>query len=207
MGRPSADHDALLHVAGQVIAEHGIDAPLSHIAAAARVGPGTLYRHFPDRTALLSELALAAAGRFADVGAHAAAAPSAWEAIERYLDGAVRLHQDSPWLAPVLDWAREHPPAGWRPGSHDEVILHIVDQAHADGDLHPDVHATDLAFLPTMLAPLTRLPEPQRSAVLARQRTILLNGIATRRRPAIAPALDPADLHPFTRPTEGTAAE
>ena len=46
----------LLAAAEAVVAEHGIDANMNTFAKAAGVGQGTLYRHFPDRQALLIAL-------------------------------------------------------------------------------------------------------------------------------------------------------
>lgn len=43
----------LLATAREVFAEKGPDAPLDEIAKRAGVGPGTLYRHFPNRDALI----------------------------------------------------------------------------------------------------------------------------------------------------------
>ena len=43
---------ALIAAARAVFEERGIDAPLSAVARLAGVGQGSLYRHFPDRTAL-----------------------------------------------------------------------------------------------------------------------------------------------------------
>lgn len=43
----------LIDVAAAAIAEQGVDVPLSTISDRAEVGPGTLYRHFPDRDSLL----------------------------------------------------------------------------------------------------------------------------------------------------------
>ncbi|MER6190186.1 TetR/AcrR family transcriptional regulator [Streptomyces cyaneofuscatus] len=40
--------------ARDIFAEHGLEAPLSAIARRAGVGQGVLYRHFPDRAALVS---------------------------------------------------------------------------------------------------------------------------------------------------------
>ncbi|MET7504591.1 helix-turn-helix domain-containing protein [Streptomyces microflavus] len=45
---------ALVTAAREIFAEHGLEAPLSAIARRARVGQGVLYRHFPDRAALVS---------------------------------------------------------------------------------------------------------------------------------------------------------
>lgn len=46
----------ILEVAGEAFAEEGIDVSMDSIAKRAGVGPGTLYRHFPTRDALLAAL-------------------------------------------------------------------------------------------------------------------------------------------------------
>nr|WP_043732469.1 TetR/AcrR family transcriptional regulator [Streptomyces zinciresistens] len=48
------NHERLLTVARSAFAEHGTDASLEDVARRAGVGIGTLYRHFPNRDALLS---------------------------------------------------------------------------------------------------------------------------------------------------------
>ncbi|WP_067170100.1 TetR/AcrR family transcriptional regulator [Microtetraspora niveoalba] len=48
------NHDLLVAVARETFAESGPDASLNEIARRAGVGPGTLYRHFPNRAALLT---------------------------------------------------------------------------------------------------------------------------------------------------------
>ena len=48
-----ANRDKLLEVAVRALTEHGVDVPLEKIAAEAGVGVGTLYRHFPNRNALV----------------------------------------------------------------------------------------------------------------------------------------------------------
>ena len=47
-----ANRRALIAAAREVFAESGFQAPLSAVARRAGVGQGSLYRHFPDRTAL-----------------------------------------------------------------------------------------------------------------------------------------------------------
>jgi len=49
-------YDRILAVAGDVFVEQGADASMNEIAKRAGVGPGTLYRHFPDRDHLLDVL-------------------------------------------------------------------------------------------------------------------------------------------------------
>ena len=47
------NRDKLLEVAAAAFAEHGVEASLEKIARRARVGIGTLYRHFPTREHLV----------------------------------------------------------------------------------------------------------------------------------------------------------
>src|SRR3954463_15066282 len=47
------NRERLIAIAKEAFAEHGADASLDDIARRAGVGPGTLYRHFPNRMALM----------------------------------------------------------------------------------------------------------------------------------------------------------
>ncbi|WP_229070148.1 TetR/AcrR family transcriptional regulator [Actinoplanes sp. DH11] len=46
----------ILHIAEQYFAEHGVTGSMDAIAKLAGIGAGTLYRHFPNREALLAAL-------------------------------------------------------------------------------------------------------------------------------------------------------
>jgi AcrR family transcriptional regulator len=48
------NYNRLIDVAREAFAERGVEASLDDIAKRAGVGPGTLYRHFPNREALLA---------------------------------------------------------------------------------------------------------------------------------------------------------
>ena len=57
---PRADaqrnRERILEVAHEAFTEHGAEATLDDIARRAHIGPGTLYRHFPTRDALIEEV-------------------------------------------------------------------------------------------------------------------------------------------------------
>jgi AcrR family transcriptional regulator len=53
-GAAARNRAALVAAAREVFAESGIDAPLNAVARRAGVGQGSLYRHFPDRAALVA---------------------------------------------------------------------------------------------------------------------------------------------------------
>jgi len=50
------NRDSILKTAARHFAEHGVNTSLDDIARDAKVGPGTLYRHFPTREHLLCEV-------------------------------------------------------------------------------------------------------------------------------------------------------
>ncbi len=63
------NYDRILEVAADAFAESGAQASLDDIACRAGVGPGTLYRHFPNRESLL-----------------AAALDESWKKLHRYAE-------------------------------------------------------------------------------------------------------------------------
>ena len=50
------NRERIVEVAREVFRERGYDASLDEVAKRAGVGPGTLYRHFPTRDALLDAI-------------------------------------------------------------------------------------------------------------------------------------------------------
>src|SRR5262245_28258757 len=53
------NRDRVLEAARRAFAEQGYAVPLDEIAAAAGVGPGTVYRHFPTKEALFEAVSVA----------------------------------------------------------------------------------------------------------------------------------------------------
>jgi AcrR family transcriptional regulator len=53
-GDAQRNRERIIETAREVFREHGYDASLDDIAKRADVGPGTLYRHFPQRETLVN---------------------------------------------------------------------------------------------------------------------------------------------------------
>jgi len=87
------NRDHILDIAEQYFTEHGVTGSLNEIAKGAGVGPGTLYRHFPSRDALLAALLTA---RDNKIGMQRAAIISAGT------DAGDALDQ---WLDALIEWA------------------------------------------------------------------------------------------------------
>ena len=163
----------LIDAAEEVIAESGVGAPLDEIARRAE----TLYRHFRTRTDLIRALYDRVFEGMAQVADHAFRGETAWDTIERYVDGVIALIWQHPAAGAVIAYLRQEDP-GYRVGTEWlPPFSAVVDQAKRDGRLRPDVDVTDVAYLPNLLAELVTHPEPQRGLLLARMRALLLDSI------------------------------
>ncbi|WP_431279419.1 TetR/AcrR family transcriptional regulator [Leifsonia poae] len=85
--RSDARHnvDALLGAAKAVFAESGVDAPVRSIAERAGVGVGTLYRHFPLRSDLISAVFRREIDACVDAAPGIEAAYPPGEALDRWI--------------------------------------------------------------------------------------------------------------------------
>ena len=134
----------LLAAAVEVILEVGGEPPLDKIARRARVGIGTLYRHFPDRQSLWE----AVARDVLDQTAHAAEAVLAdtsagSEALRRYMHVAVDSGLGALNLIyPLLD----HPAWPARRARAEALLQAIVDRARREGQVRRDASTADIGF-------------------------------------------------------------
>jgi AcrR family transcriptional regulator len=82
--------DKLLKTALEVFSTSGVDAPMREIAAKAGVGTGTIYRHFPQRSDLITAVFRREIDACADAAPTLAAQHKPFEAlaawIQRYID-------------------------------------------------------------------------------------------------------------------------
>src|SRR6201993_248250 len=76
----------ILAAAAEVFTERGLDATLDEIARAAGVGIGTVYRRFPDKATLISELFKDRIDALVTVAEEACAARDPWQGLVSYLE-------------------------------------------------------------------------------------------------------------------------
>ncbi|BCJ36730.1 hypothetical protein Athai_42330 [Actinocatenispora thailandica] len=79
------NYERLLAVAREAITERGAEVSLDDIARRAHVGPGTLYRHFPNRDALLGAVLADWAEELRRQGDDLVADPDPAGALDRWL--------------------------------------------------------------------------------------------------------------------------
>jgi AcrR family transcriptional regulator len=153
------NHEQLLAAARDVVVERGPAAPLDEVARRAGVGIATLYRRFPDRSALLRAVVVDALQR-ATAAAEAALAEETdgFSALSRYMHAALesRVSTVIPVVLGALDL--EDPDVRAARDASAALVQQIVDAAHRDGSLPSDVAFGDVG---TILVRLSR-PLPGR---------------------------------------------
>ncbi len=138
--------DALLEAALAVFAASGVDAPVREIAVRAGVGVGTVYRHFPQRSALV----VAVFQREVDACAEAAPALAAehepGEALARWMQRYAAFIATKRGLATALhsgDPAFDALPAYFQQRL-EPALRALLEAATAAGEVRADVEPGDL---------------------------------------------------------------
>jgi AcrR family transcriptional regulator len=171
------NRDRIVAAAKTWFATHGPEAPAEEIARSAGVAPGTLYRHFADREALIRAVAVNNfENAFAEANAAVTEEASAWDALVRILRQSqelrlsFRLLTAYPHVHALLkkerdvDQSRQHMV---------DLLDRVVRRAQAEGTLRTDVGTGDVAVMFALLAhPLSI--EWTESAQMASERCMAL---------------------------------
>lgn len=187
------NREKILAAAAETIATRGHNVPLAEIAHAAGVGVGTLYRGFPDRTALMHALELRAYGlvigvltRITDRGRTGA------DAVEQFLlenlelgDQLVLPLRGAPPLTdPAAVDARERIRA---------ALERFLDEGHAAGTVRAEINATDVIMCGAMTTqPLPH--SPHWSVLATRHIALFMSGVRTSTDPLPGPAVTGRDI-------------
>ena len=137
---------SLVEAAKAVFAESGVNAPVRTIAERAGVGVGTLYRHFPLRSDLISAVFRHEIDACADAAVAIEAAYAPGEALDRWIMRYTEFVATKRGLAAALhsgDPAFEALPA-YFVGRLSGALAGLLDAAAAAGTIKPDLDAPQL---------------------------------------------------------------
>jgi AcrR family transcriptional regulator len=142
------NHELIVTAARSVLAESGADATMEEIARRCGLGVGTLYRHFPDKEALVDAVLDDA---FAEIVALARAAlteADAWAGFAGFVEGTIAHHAANRGLREIMAGnARGRERAAAMRASLRPLVRDLVERARAEGSLRADFAPEDVPVL------------------------------------------------------------
>lgn len=140
------NRERILEVAKEAFTRHGAEASLDEIAKQAAVGPGTLYRHFPTRDALVEAVYQAEVEKLAAAGRKFAEAMPPVEALRAWLMLLVDHIAAKRIIAPALNSIVGGPSRLYEGSCAllQRELDQLVKRAKKSGSVRKEVDATDL---------------------------------------------------------------
>jgi AcrR family transcriptional regulator len=148
--KPRADarrnRERILAVAKQVFTRRGAEASMDEIAKRARIGPGTLYRHFPTRDDLLATVYISEVEKLAEAQKKFSAELPPVEALRAWMLVFIDYIAAKKIIAPALNAMAGGPSRVFQQTNRlmEEAANALASRAVASGDLRPDVDPMDM---------------------------------------------------------------
>jgi AcrR family transcriptional regulator len=143
------NREAVIAAAAELFAEQGVDAQMPDIAKSAKVGVGTVYRHFPTKDDLIEALVEARFERIAERGREALkeAKDEPWKAFCDYMRFSVELQANDRALSQVMASRADVIQAHAENSGVFELSGKLVALAQKSGDLRKDAEVWDVPMI------------------------------------------------------------
>jgi AcrR family transcriptional regulator len=167
----------VLVAARECFAECGSSAQMEDIARRAGVGVGTVYRHFPNKEAVIQALV---DEHFADLGSRAQAAleiEDPWEAFASYIWGAADVIGENRGLSEVSAGGQMRDAAERSPFF--EAVGELIGRAQRAGVMRADVTVDDVPMIMCSLGRVQQLDDGMAASKWRRHLALMLDGLRT----------------------------
>ena len=139
------NRERILKAARAVFAAKGRDAHLEDVARRAKVGVGTVYRHFPTKEALLEALAREQFDILTQWAREAEDAPDAWEAFHALMwRGAEHQASDRALMEAVAEFK---PSVARQAEELHASTERLMNRAQEQGTMRPDASGEDVRLI------------------------------------------------------------
>src|ERR1700744_5142576 len=168
----------ILAAAAGVFTERGLDATLDEVARAAGVGIGTVYRRFPDKETLVSELFRDRIDALVTVAEEACAVPDPWQGLVTFLQYAAAAMSGDIGLRQLMMFGTyDRDQVCYARDRMAPVITRLVERAQASGDLRGDFRSTDVKMIAFMLASIAEYAATVTPEVWRRYLVLVIDGL------------------------------
>jgi AcrR family transcriptional regulator len=149
------NREAIIDAAKKLFADEGLDAQMPDVAKAAKVGVGTVYRHFPTKEDLIAALAAERFERLADKAREGIAADDPWEGLCEFIRFSAQIQADDRGLCEVMGSRPEVMNASALGVGLDLLCEELVKRAQRSGDLRKDLEWEDIPMIACGLGRIT----------------------------------------------------
>src|SRR5262245_15176389 len=156
----------ILEIAKDAFTRSGANISLDDVARQARIGAGTLYRHFPTRDSLLEAVYRTEVEKLAAAEREFAESMPPVEALRAWMLLFVDYIATKQIIAPALNNIVGGPSKVFESSSHQIIgaIQELVKRAVESGDIRPDLDALDLLRASIGVSNVESTPECPQSA-------------------------------------------
>jgi AcrR family transcriptional regulator len=149
------NREAVVVAAKKLFADQGLDAQMPDVAKAAKVGVGTVYRHFPTKEDLIAALATERFERLAEKARESIAAEDAWEGLCDFLRFSAEIQADDRGLCEVMGSRPEVMNDSAFAVGLDKLCVELVKRAQRSGGLRKDLEWEDIPMIACGLGRIT----------------------------------------------------
>jgi len=152
------NRERVIAAARKCMARDGLDAQMEEIARCAKLGVGTVYRHFPTKDDLIEALAAARFVRLAELADEALERDDPWEAFCDFMRASAKIQSEDRALSEVLVSRPETMRRAAEAVGILDLVAEIMGRAQAAGALRADADPRDVPMVMCALAGTAQSP-------------------------------------------------
>jgi AcrR family transcriptional regulator len=168
---------AVIAAAKKLFADQGLDAQMPDVARAAKVGVGTVYRHFPTKDDLIAALVAERFERLADKAREALEAEDPWEGLCDFIRFSAQIQADDRGLCEVMGSRPELMDAAAYEVGLPDLCDQVITRAQRSGELRRDLEWQDIPMIACGLGRITQATVGPATGRWPRLVEIILDGL------------------------------
>ena len=168
---------AVIAAAKKLFADQGMDAQMPDVAKAAKVGVGTVYRHFPTKDDLIAALVVERFERLAQKARECLEMEDAWEAVSEFIRFSAQLQADDRGLCEVIGSRAEVSEGAGNAVGLPELCERLVKRAQRSGELRRDLAWQDIPMIACGLGQITQVTAGPAAGRWPRLVEIVIDGL------------------------------
>jgi AcrR family transcriptional regulator len=171
------NREAVIAAAKKLFADQGLDAQIPDVAKAAKVGVGTVYRHFPTKDNLIAALVAERFERLAEKASECLEMDDAWEGLCDFIRFSAQIQADDRGLCEVIGSRPEVMDTAALAAGLPDLCERLVKRAQRSGKLRRDLAWEDIPMITCGLGRITQATVGPATGRWPRLVEIILDGL------------------------------